>query len=55
MKRYVVIGFDNRGHFVVGKVFEDMNAANEYLHLLNHEWTGKMIGEEICCLFCRNI
>jgi len=29
MKRYVDIGFDNRGHYVNGKVLEDIYAANE--------------------------
>ena len=47
MKKYVVIGFDSRGHYVIGKVFEDKNAANEYLRYLNHELSGKMVGEEL--------
>lgn len=47
MKKYVVIGFDHRGHFVIGKVFEDKITANKYFHHLNDELTGKMIGEEL--------
>lgn len=46
MKRYVVIGFDIRGHYVIGKVFEDTNAAKEYFHYLNNELVGKIIGGE---------
>ena len=47
MKRYVVIGFDIRGHYLIGKVFEDKNAANEYFPYLNDDLTGNMIGEEL--------
>mgnify|MGYP006899963557 FL=1 len=45
MKRYVVIDFDARGHYVTGKVFEDKNRANEYFRYLNNELIGRMIGE----------
>ncbi|MGY0694078.1 hypothetical protein ACW2QC_15070 [Virgibacillus sp. FSP13] len=47
MKKYVVIGFDSRGHYVVGKVFEELDAANEYFRYLTDELTGKLIGEEL--------
>ncbi|MDR4887521.1 hypothetical protein RGU12_08090 [Fredinandcohnia sp. QZ13] len=47
MKRYVVIGYDNRGHYVIGKVFEDIDTAKEYYRYLDHELTGKLIGEEL--------
>lgn len=47
MKKFVVIGFDSRGHYVIGKVFEDKKAANEYFRYLNDELMGKMIGEEL--------
>ncbi|MFB9986882.1 hypothetical protein [Bacillus benzoevorans] len=46
MKRYVVIGFDIREHIVIGKVFEDIEEANEYLQYLNNEMIGKVIEEE---------
>ena len=44
MKSHVVIGFDARDHIVIGKVFEDLSAANEYHHYLNTEMIGKVIG-----------
>ena len=46
MKSHVVIGFDARDHIVIGKVFEDLSAANEYHHYLNREMIGKVIGRE---------
>ncbi len=46
MKSHVVIGFDARDHIVIGKVFEDLSAANEYHHYLNTKMIGKVIGKE---------
>lgn len=47
VKSYAVIGFDSRGHYVIGKVFEDKKAANKYFRYLNSELVGKMTGEEL--------
>jgi hypothetical protein len=46
MKKYVVIGFDIRKHIVTGKVFEDIEEANEYLLFLYAKIIGKIIGKE---------
>lgn len=46
-KGYLVFAQDMRGHFATGKVFMDLEKAQEYEKYLNTEGYGRCMGPEL--------